>query len=148
MATTLLNYSKSIYSNRRPRTGSYAVGTGDYMFSLSPEIGVKTQYAIDTFIINSVTYTNHFGWKIGDYHSVSQSIDLTGWEYVTISGKMKYLEASPPSTVWKFKIEIDDLEVVSQELNSRLVSLADFKCPVFFYTGTHKITFNLELCNG
>jgi phage tail-like protein len=143
--TDLLRYSKSILTERIPNDGLLSIGSGDWLFSLGANDNTKFTYSQNTFVVDSITYTDHLGWKIGDYHQVSQNIDLSGMSWVWAEGKCQAPDGSPVGTRWKFSIIINGFEKAYRYLDERILDLSDVKAPVVNFTTSYDVIFRLEL---
>lgn len=125
--------------------GSHMVGTGDFLFALGPEDGPQFTYADDTFIVDGTPYDDLMGWRLGDYHEVSQDVDVTALDYIYLQGKGQNIDGTPTGTAWEFSIWVGGGKLAKRVLSEREISLNDVKAPVSHLVGVQTIKFRLEL---
>jgi hypothetical protein len=152
--TTLLNFSKSIYTERCPNSGSHAVGSGDYLFSLGPEKAPVFNWSNNIFTLDSTDYVEGIGWTEGDYHQVEQDIDLTDVDSINLVGKAQapdgLINGSPYSgstseLYWEFSMGIGASIFIRRRLDKRITDLSDYSILTAYLNGTYLVKFRLEL---
>lgn len=140
---TLLQHTLETLSGRSPRASS-DIGSGDWLFKLGINGGAPQTYSSDTFVVDGTVYDDLLGWSVGDYHEVTQDVDLTGMDFIVFSG-VGQAPNGGPSGGWKFRVIVGGSIRYEYALDDTVFSFEDVKVPVSDLAGVQTISFRLVL---
>lgn len=136
---TLLQHDLTTLSGRSERQAT-EIGSGDWLFRLGIKGGAPFTYSGATFVVGGVTYSDHLGWQVGDYHQVEQIVNTTpenpsDMNVLSLKGEVQNPGGTPPGCEWVFQVIVAGFVNYQHTLTTSLFSLEDVKVPLFNLRG-------------